>query len=85
VAEFLENKFKIIIKSKFTASNTLLNSAEYSITRKEHFSFLAQTSCQDTATVTYREAPSPVCAPTKRASPEAGVLIRKFRQLTPLS
>ncbi len=31
----------IMIKSKFTASNTFLNSAEYAIIRKEHFSFLA--------------------------------------------
>ncbi len=41
VAEFLLYIYKRMIKSKFGASNTLLNSAEYAITRKEHFSFLA--------------------------------------------
>jgi hypothetical protein len=40
-AEFLLPKYKIMIKSKFRASNTLLNSAEHAKTRKEHFSFLA--------------------------------------------
>jgi hypothetical protein len=35
VAEFLLHKHKNI-KNKFRASNTLLNSAEYAITRKEH-------------------------------------------------
>jgi hypothetical protein len=30
-----------MINSKFRASNTLLNSAEYAITGKKHFSFLA--------------------------------------------
>ncbi len=29
-----------MIKSKFRASNILLNRAEYTVTRKEHFSFL---------------------------------------------
>jgi hypothetical protein len=33
----------------FKASNTLLNSTEYTITRKEKFSFLAYKSCLDTA------------------------------------
>jgi hypothetical protein len=33
-------EFKKIIKSKFRASNTLLKSAQYAITKKEHFSFL---------------------------------------------
>jgi hypothetical protein len=37
VAEFLLQKYKIMNKSKFRASNTLLNSAEYAILRKEHF------------------------------------------------
>jgi hypothetical protein len=41
VAEFLQHKCKRMIKSKFRASNALLNSAEHCITRKEHFSFLA--------------------------------------------
>jgi hypothetical protein len=41
VAEFLLNKCKKMIKSKFRASYTLLNSAEYAITRKESFSSLA--------------------------------------------
>ncbi len=45
-----------MIKSKIRASNTLLNSAEYAITRKEQFSFL---SCQDTGTLTYPDPPSP--------------------------
>jgi hypothetical protein len=58
VAEFLLLKYKIISKSKFRASNTLLNSAEYATKRKVHFSFLAKTSCQDTATVTYPDPPS---------------------------
>jgi len=40
VVEFL-HKHKRMIKSKFTASNTSLNSAEYAIIKKEHFSFLA--------------------------------------------
>jgi hypothetical protein len=34
-------KYKRMINSKLKASNALLNSAEYAITRKEHFSFLA--------------------------------------------
>jgi hypothetical protein len=34
-------KYKRMIKSKLRASNTLLTSAKYAITRKEHFSFLA--------------------------------------------
>ncbi len=71
VIKFLLYKYKRISKSKFTASNTLWNSAEYLITRKKHFSLLDQTSCLYTATVTYREAPSSakyqwVCAPAKR-------------------
>ncbi len=37
VAEFLLHKYKIMIKSKFRSSNTLLNCAEYAITRKQHF------------------------------------------------
>jgi hypothetical protein len=41
VAEFLLHKDKRMIKSKFRASNTFLNSTEYAITRKEYFSFLA--------------------------------------------
>jgi|688.fasta_scaffold1737661_1 hypothetical protein len=41
VAEVLLHKYKRMIKSKFTTSNALLNSAEYAIKRKEHFSFLA--------------------------------------------
>ncbi len=41
VAEILLHKYKRSIKSKFTPSNALLKSAEYSITRKENFSFLA--------------------------------------------
>jgi hypothetical protein len=36
---------------KFHASNTLLNSVEYTITRKD--SFLVQKSCLNTATVVY--------------------------------
>jgi hypothetical protein len=36
VAEFLIHKFKRMFKSKFRASNTLFNSAEYAITRKVH-------------------------------------------------
>jgi hypothetical protein len=40
IVEFLLHKCKRMIKSKFRASNTLLSSAEYAITRKEHFSFL---------------------------------------------
>ncbi len=39
VAEFLLHKYKVI-KSKFSASNTLLNSAEYAIAWKEHINFL---------------------------------------------
>jgi hypothetical protein len=71
VIKFLLHKYKRISKSKLTASDTLLNSAEYSITRKKYFSFLDQTSCQYTATVTYREALFSakyqfVCAPAKR-------------------
>jgi hypothetical protein len=58
-AEFLLHMCKKVNNVKFTASNTLLNSAEYAIKRKEHFSFLAETSCQDTATVTYPDPPSP--------------------------
>jgi hypothetical protein len=38
---FVLNKYKRMIRGKFRASNTLLNSAEYAITRQEHFSFLA--------------------------------------------
>jgi hypothetical protein len=41
VAEFLLHKYKIMIKSSFRASNSLLNSVECAITRKDHFSFLA--------------------------------------------
>jgi hypothetical protein len=44
---------------KFRASNILLKSAEYAIKRKEHFGFLAYTSCQDRATVTHPIPPSP--------------------------
>ncbi len=40
-AEFLQQKYKKMIKSKLSASNTLLNFADYVITRKEHFNFLA--------------------------------------------
>jgi hypothetical protein len=36
VAEFLLHKYKRMIKRKFRSSNTLLNSTEYAITRKEH-------------------------------------------------
>jgi hypothetical protein len=49
-----------MIESKFRTLNTLLNSAEYAITRKQHFCFLALTSCQDTATVMYPDPPFPV-------------------------
>jgi hypothetical protein len=45
--------FFLFYKIKFKASNTLLNSAENTITRKECFSFLVQISCIDTATVVY--------------------------------
>jgi hypothetical protein len=41
VAEFLLHKYKQMVESKFRASNTLFNSAQYAITRKEHFSFLS--------------------------------------------
>jgi hypothetical protein len=34
-SEFLLNMYKGMITSNFRASNTLLNSAEYAITRKE--------------------------------------------------
>ncbi len=47
-----------MIKSKFTSSNTLLNSTEYAIPRKDHLSFLALTSCQDPAKVPYPDPPS---------------------------
>jgi len=39
--EFLQHNYKRMIKSKFRDSNTILNSTEYAITRKDHFSFLA--------------------------------------------
>ncbi len=55
-----------------TASNTILSSDEYAITRKGHFSFLAYTSCYDTATVTSESSPSSknmAAAPTERARP----------------
>jgi hypothetical protein len=39
VAEFL------LYEYKFRASNALLNSAEYAITRKENFSFIDLASC----------------------------------------
>jgi hypothetical protein len=42
-------------QNKFRALNTLLNIAEYAITRKEHFSFLAKAH----STVTYPNPPSP--------------------------
>jgi hypothetical protein len=35
------HNYKRMIRSKFRASNTLLNSAKFAITRKEKFSFLA--------------------------------------------
>ncbi len=38
VAEFMLHKYKRTIKSKFSASNTLLNISEYAIIRKDHFS-----------------------------------------------
>jgi hypothetical protein len=40
VPEFLLNKHKIMIKSKFRALNAVLNGAEYAIIGKEDFSFL---------------------------------------------
>jgi hypothetical protein len=48
-----------MIKSMLRDSNVLLKSAEYAITRKEHFYFLALTSCKDTATERYPDFPSP--------------------------
>jgi hypothetical protein len=47
------------MKSKLRASNTLLNSAKIAVTRRDHFCFLALTSCQDTTTVTYLNPPPP--------------------------
>jgi hypothetical protein len=38
---FVLYKYKRMIRGKFRASNTLLNSAGYAITRKEHSIFLA--------------------------------------------
>jgi hypothetical protein len=45
VAEFLLHEYKRMITIKFRASNALLNSAEYAITRKENFSFIDLASC----------------------------------------
>jgi hypothetical protein len=66
VAEFLLHKCKKLLKL------CLEHQKHYAITRKEHFSFLALTSCQDIATVTYpcrssRSSQISVCAPAKKA------------------
>jgi hypothetical protein len=64
----------ICIKNKVIGSNTSLNSAKYTITKKEYFSFLAQISCQDTATVVYTKSSISVCAPAIRGSGQAPLL-----------
>ncbi len=72
VAEFrLHNIF--FMKSKFRASNTLLNSGEYAFTRKEHFSFLFINILPGHSNSEVPKSSlsnkNTVCAPAERAKP----------------
>ncbi len=60
-----------IIESKFRASNTLLNSAEYAIKRKEYFSFLNILPVLSISDVIKSSLSSKntVCGPAERAQP----------------
>jgi hypothetical protein len=53
IGSYLNFYYIVSIKNKVRSSNTSLHSSKYAITKNEYFSFLAQISCHDTATVMY--------------------------------
>jgi hypothetical protein len=63
------HKYKRMIKSKYGALNTLLNSAKYAVTRKEHFSFLVNIlpgHSNSDVPISSLSSQISVCAPPKK-------------------